>query len=211
METEWRTKALKCIIIILAVILTACGGSATIGEQPKPNPDQSTIPTPQPVPPGQNGTYANGYALPAVTAIYSITVDVLAAPGSVSQYSFQGSQSGSTYNGYGHMTGYISGGTSGKGLIRAKIVTFSWDDPYKDIMHQGEQWTPLVKVGDTVLLKTEDSKAAALGEGDRVTFLCREDQEFVAPAAINEIPTTKSVTRELDNCRMLSPQITSKK
>jgi hypothetical protein len=39
-------------------------------------------------------------------------------------------------------------------------------------------------------------------------FLCREDQEFVQPAAVNEIPTLQGVTRELDNCRMLGPQFT---
>ena len=195
---------------ILSVLLVSCGGEPTSVQTAPVATNGGTVPTPQPVPPGANGNYAANYALPAVTTVYVITGTVLAAPSSIQQYSFQGETHGSSYNGYGSVSGYISGGTTGKGFLRLKVESVDFHDPYVDngVTKRSENWTPLVAEGNVVLLKTTDSKASALGAGDTVTFLCREQNEWVDAVAQNEIPTTSEVTRELDYCRMLSPQLT---
>lgn len=194
-------------VLVIVLFLSACGGTIPVTQAPQDSSGTSAgVPTPGPVPPGGNGNYAANYALPAVTTIYTMTAVILAAPGSVSQYQVQGQSY--TYDGHG--SGYISGSTTGKGLLRVRIMDLDWYDPYAKVYPRAEGWSPLAHDGDTVLLKTEDTKAAALAEGDEVIFLCREDQEFVAAAAVNEIPTTQSVTREFDNCRMFEPQFRSK-
>lgn len=200
---------MKWLLVVSCVFaLVACGKVVTqVENAPAVQSGQQAVPTPQPVPPGQSGTYAANYALPAVTTIYSLTVEVLAAPGSITGFSIEGRTEARQYDGYGYASGYISGGTSGKGMVRVKVLAVSWHDPYKSVVPANENWQPVVAVGDIILLKTEDTKASALGAGDVTIMLCREDQEFVAPAAVNEIPTLQSLTRELDNCRMLQPQL----
>ncbi len=195
-------------IMASVLILVACGGGTTPVSSAPVVQSNGTVPTPQPVAPGADGNYAQNYGLPAVTTVYSITGVVLAAPSSITQYSVDGRMSGSSYKGYGSVSGYIQGGTTGKGFVRFKVQSVEWHDPYIDggIMQRSEDWTPAAKPGDVVLLKTIDSKASALGSGDTVTFLCREQNEFVPAVAVNEIPTTAGLTRELDYCRMLSSQ-----
>lgn len=195
-------------IAVIAFALVACGGGTTQVSSAPVVQSSGNVPTPQPVAPGADGNYAANYGLPAVTTVYSLTGTVLAAPGSLTQYAVDGRMSGSRYNGYGSVSGYIQGGTTGKGFVRFKVQSVEWHDPYIDagITKQGEDWTPAAAPGDVVLLKTIDSKASALGAGDTVTFLCREQNEFVSAVAVNEIPTTAGLTRELDYCRMLSSQ-----
>lgn len=201
---------MKWLFLIAALLLAGCGqGTTQVSEAPAARQEGQVVPTPQPVPPGQSGTYAANYALPAVTTIYSLTVEVLAAPGAVTGFAFEGRTEARQYDGYGYASGYISGGTSGKGMVRVRVLAVSWHDPYKGVVPANESWQPVAQPGDIILLKTEDTKASALGAGDRTIMLCREDQEFVAPAAVNEIPTLQSLTRELDNCRMLRPQFTA--
>lgn len=206
---------MKFWLVVLAfgavLVLTACGGGyqQQVSTAPVSQNGVSGIPTPQPVAPGVDGNYANGYALPAVTTVYIITGTVEAAPNSIQQYTENGSISGSSYRGTGSVSGYIHGETSGKGFLRFKVSGVSWHDPYINagIVKRSEDWTPIVKTGDMVLIKTVDTKASALGAGDGVVFMCREQYEFVSAVARDEIPTTQSVTRELDYCRMVSPQI----
>lgn len=202
--------------LVLVLLLTACGGGTTtqVSSAPVPRNDdgmvQNTIPTPAPVAPGADGNYQGGYALPAVTTVYSLTIEVLAAPGSIQNYAFQGESHAVSYDGYGSASGYIAGGTSGKGFVRAKVLAITWHDPYVDkgVTARSESWTPLAAKDDIVLLKTTDTKASALGAGDVVTVLCREQYEWVDAVAGNEIPTTQTVTREFDYCRMTGPQFT---
>lgn len=193
-----------------ALVLVACGSDVQqVSTAPVSQNGISGIPTPQPVAPGQDGNYANGYALPAVTTVYVITGTVEVAPSSIQQYTENGSISGSSYRGTGSVSGYIRGETTGKGFVRFKVSGVSWHDPYVNagIVERDEDWTPVVNAGDLALIKTVDSKASALGAGDSVVFMCREQYEFVPAVARDEIPTTQSVTRELDYCRMVSPQI----
>lgn len=195
---------------VAALVLVSCGGPTEVQIAPVAQNGQQTVPTPQPVPPGADGNYASNYALPAVTTVYTLTGTVLSAPGSLQQSSFSGSSSASMINGYGSASGYISGGTTGKGFVRFKVQHIGWFDPYVDsgVTTRSEAWTPLAKSGDIIMLKTIDSKASALGGGDIATFMCREQYEFVSAVAKDEIPTTASVTREFDECRMITPQFT---
>lgn len=196
------------ILIVTLMLLNACG-TTTVQNAPVAT-SGNVVPTPNPVPPGGEGNYAPNYALSAVTTIYTITGVVQAAPGSVSQYNIHGSMSGSSYNGYGSVSGYVSGGTSGKGIIRFLVEDMHYHDPYVDagVTKRNEDWTPIVTPGQIIILKSEDTKATGLAAGDRVTFMCREEVEFVHAVAQNEIPTLRSVTRELDWCRMVEPAFT---
>ena len=87
-------------IIPLALALIACGQPTQVQVAPVAQSGQQTVPTPQSVAPGDDGNYAMGYALPAVTTVYTMTGMVLAAPGSLQQSSFSGSSSASMINGY---------------------------------------------------------------------------------------------------------------
>lgn len=197
------------LIGFAALVLAACGSTQQVVSAPVAQNGSSSVSTPQPVAPGADGNYANGYGLPAVTTVYIITGTVEVAPSSIQQYTENGSISGSSYRGTGSVSGYIHGETTGKGFVRFKVSGVSWHDPYVNagIVERDEDWTPVVNAGDLVLIKTVDSKASALGAGDSVVFMCREQYEFVPAVARDEIPTTQSVTRELDYCRMVSPQI----
>lgn len=195
-------KRVILIISLLSYLLVAWQAA------PTENQYGQAVPTPQPVAPGQNGSYAGNWVLPAVTAIYSMTVEVMAAPGQLSQYHESGSVSGSSYRsgsyGSGYVSGNWSGDTSGKGFLRVTVKAIDIFDPYNNI---DENQVLTVIKGRKIIIKAEDSKMSVLGEGDIVQVICRQDNEFVRAAAINEIPTLQSLTKELDNCRMLTPFI----
>ncbi len=195
--------------ILLATLLTACGGPQTEQIQqtaPQETSQGQAVPTPAPLQPGQAGFYANNWVLPAVTTVYSMTVEVQAAPGQLQQYSESGKINGSSYQNGGYGSGYVSGSwsgdTSGKGFVRVKVREITIFDPYNNI---NENQALIVIKGRKLILKTGDSKMSILGAGDVVQVICRQDNEFVRAAAANEIPTLQTLTQELDNCRMLNP------
>lgn len=197
------------IALLTVLALAACGGQGPtqVGAAPVAREGAPAgVPTPNPVPPGQDGNYAGGYALPAVTTVYVISGTVMAAPGSVQGYEVNGGFS--TYRGTG--SGYINGGSEGKGILRFTIDKENgvrYFDPYVEagVTKRAEDWTPLVKDGEFLIIKVEDRKGMGLAEGDHVTLMCREQYEWVMAVATNEIPTTRTLTREIDGCRMIDP------
>lgn len=173
----------RFIIIALSLLLAGCGGGTLVNA---------------PVAPGQNGAYQAGIGINQQLEVYRLTGSVLGVGESVQQYSFEGRAT--TYRSYG--SAYIAGGTSGKGFIRFKIEGITWTSE----VTQTAEFTPLAKVGDSVLLKTSDSKAASLVAGDHVVFLCRVQAEFLEAVAGNEQPNLSKIVQEFDYCRMERPQ-----
>lgn len=173
------------IAMCVAVFLTGCG----------------TIVVPNaPVAPGQNGNYQVGIGINQQLEVYRLTGTVVGLGQSIQQYDMQGRSA--IYNGYG--SAWVSAGTSGKGFVRFRIDTITWTNEVTPTA----EFTPLAKAGDSVLLKTSDSKAASLVVGDRVVFLCRVQAEFLEAVAGNEQPNLSKVVQEFDYCRMEKPQFT---
>lgn len=168
--------------ILFLLFLAACGGQVNT-----------------PVAPGQAGNYQNGVGINQRLEVYQIRGTVLGVGESIQR--FEQSGAASFYRGTG--SAYIQSSMPGKGFIRFKIESITWTNE----LTQTTEIEPLAMPGDTVLLKTSDSKAASLVAGDRVTFLCREQAEFVEAVAGNERPMLEKITREFDYCRMLTPKI----
>lgn len=149
------------------------------------------------VAPGQNGNYASGIGIYQRLDVYRITGTVLGVGTSIQRPQSEG---GAVFsNGYG--SAYVRSDTPGKGFLRLKVEAITWTSETTPTAE------PLISAGDAVLLKTSDTKAASLVAGDRVVMLCREQAEFVEAVAGNEVPTEAKIVRELDYCRMETPQI----
>lgn len=198
----------QLLIYLVTLVIVGCGAQTQqVGEAPQA---QGGVPTPALAAPGQNGNYAPGYGVPQPMEVYIITGTVEAAPGSIQQFSFEGRTSGSSYNGYGHSSGYISGGTDGKGIVRLRVATIEWHNAYVEagVLKRDEAWTPLAQPGDIVIIKVEDTRGTQFIAGDQLILLCREQWEFVGAVGVNEIPTLNNVSREFDLCRMRDGKVT---
>ncbi len=174
----------RMTMCILAFILVACGGGQMNGA----------------VAPGQNGNFLPGVGVNQRLEIYTITGTVLGLGESIQRPESQGSAF--VYQGSG--SAYVQSSTPGKGFIRFHVDNVTWTHVPSETI----EFEPVVAVGDNVLLKTSDTKAASLVAGDRTTFKCRVQKEFVEAVASNEQPTLNHITEELDYCRMETPKFT---
>lgn len=121
-----------------------------------------------------------------VQDVNSLVRQVAPAQGSVSVINGVGSGS------------FIGEQQAGKGFVRVEVLSVA-------------PATELAAAGNVVILKTTDTKAAALSEGDTVTFKCRAQYEAIA--AVREAETfnaEKLATWELDYCRLASPIVGSR-
>lgn len=122
------------------------------------------------------------------TQVYKLTVRVEDRLISHTEHEAYGS--GGIYGSYGYMTYRME--QSGKGILPVRVLKISPDFP--GIMPE-----------DLIILKTTDLKAMALPTGAEAQFVCNEDIEVVSPNIDRQILTTDRLTRELDDCRMLTP------
>jgi hypothetical protein len=170
----------KWIVLLLVLLLTACRGQA-----------------PQPVSDSPQAYEANA-RIPVDDNVYTITGQVVGEVASLSQQTApaQGELTGLGARGYGYMGGsYFGPEFGGKGFVR--LFVFS-----------AEPSTRLAPPEEIVIMKTTDTKAAALLPGDIVTFKCRAQYEAVAAVRVNEsFNQSKVETWELDYCRMVTPVI----
>jgi hypothetical protein len=168
------------LLLLLVLLLTACRGQA-----PQPVSD-----SPQ--------TYETGARIPVDDSVYTITGQVVGEVASLSQQTTpaEGELTGLAARGYGYMGGsYFGPEFGGKGFVRLFVFTV---DPS----------TRLAPPEEIVIMKTTDTKAAALLPGDIVTFKCRAQYEAVAAVRENEsFNQAKVETWELDYCRMATPVI----
>lgn len=125
--------------------------------------------------------------------IYTITGVIENLPQSlVRQYrSSRGSVVGSGGFVYGSYSGEV---LDGKSMQRLRV---------QDVTPP----TDLAPYGSIVLLKSTDTKASALLDGDLVTFKCRAQEEPVAAILSGEDLTDEHSTWELDYCRLASPVV----
>ncbi len=171
---------------LAATTILGTGCSATTGEAPAPDSDSSQ-------------SYKEGSKVPVDDEVYTITGEVIGEVNETSRQvePAQGQMSGSLYGNYGSMQGSFTGPIeAGKGFVRIRVQS-------------SKPSTDLAPEGDVTIIKTSDTKAKALLNGDIVSFKCR--RQYEALAAVRESETFNSdkvETWELDYCRLASPVIT---
>jgi hypothetical protein len=132
--------------------------------------------------------------VPVDTNLYVIRGKVLGDPSNLVRQTEPGRATLSGYN------GFVSGSAfgprqAGKGFVRLHVMSMQPDAPF-------------ASTNDVVLIKTSDTKAAALIPEDIVEFKCRAQYESVAPVQKNErFNKDKYGTWEFDFCRLTSPDI----
>lgn len=190
-------------LLVVVVALGACGAppnSATsVGSLPRSD---------------GNGNWDASQTLEQDPTVFRVTGVVQAAPASIVQ---QNGVNGSFYRGSGYIAG---GGTEGKGFVRLLVtgVIAKRQPPISATEVITATLTPpapvevaqeLVAPGDLVILKTEDTKASALVDGDAVTFICRVQREVVSPVLTNETGVAEKglIVQELDYCRLDGPVV----
>lgn len=159
-------------------VLVVLAGVACTKENEAPKPDSDSQ---------QN--YQDG-RIPVDDNVYVISGEVQAVNSLVRQESpAQGSISVINGSGGGSFVGETN---VGKGFIRVKVSSVA-------------PATNLATIGRVVILKTTDTKAAVLTEGDVVEFKCRAQFEAIAAVRENETWDSAKGTWELDYCRLSSP------
>lgn len=130
--------------------------------------------------------------IPLDDAIYTLTGVVV---GDVRSVTSQGPTTAKVTVTEGVTTGtFFTPEMTGKGMVRLWVERSDYvNAPAESI----------------VILKTTDTKAAALLNGDRVTFKCRAQAEAIAPSYTDQPydPTELPITWELDFCRMSTARV----
>lgn len=199
-----RTSVLALLLAAMFA-LSACGGTAAVNEPaPAPQggvPSQVQVyPTPNAVAPGKDGSYVTGYGANQDLHIYDLTGVVQTAPGNISNYSY--SSSVTAVNGYA--SGYSSGGTDGKGIVKFLITGITYKNPYEGHGGDDKGYEPMAKAGEVWVLKFVDSSASVLAAGEKVTVRCRIDRDFMPAVGDQEYPSVDGITAEFDFCRVIS-------
>lgn len=174
------TKRLILMILPLLLLLGACESDSA----PKPDSDN------------RSANFHSEERVPVDENIYTIKGEVYGDPEDLTR---QVSPGGAAITGF---NGFVSGSAwgpemSGKGFVRVATSSIEPDPEF-------------ASSGDVVLIKTADTKMAALVPGDVVTIKCRAQYEAIAPILRNERITDKSETWEFDFCRLASPDIGDK-
>lgn len=138
---------------------------------------------------GSGLAYGVGQTIPIDTKIYHVDGIVSSGTESLTR---QVSPAGGTmrsYDGYGY--GSFWGPTvASKGFVRIKVTKSD---------------SLLAVVGDTAVLKVEDTKAIVLTDGDKVSFKCRAQFESLSAITNSETLSEDGGVWELDYCRMTTP------
>lgn len=173
-------RRLAAVAAVVGVfVLTGCTEQ---GEAPAPESDSSQ-------------DYASGAKIPVDDNVYLVEGEVIAEVNQVTRQVTPAEGSLTGVNGYvsGSFTGPIQ---AGKSFVRIRVRK----------MDPAWAYAPL---GDVVIVKTTDTKAAALLNGDIISFKCRAQYESVAAVRENEkFDAAKLGTWELDYCRLATPVIT---
>lgn len=171
---------MKKLILLLALgMLAACEAAPSA---PKPESDN------------RSANFDSAERVPVDENIYVITGEVYGDPESMTR---QVSPGGASLIG---VNGFVSGSAfgpevSGKGFVRVRVTQISPEPDFGGTS------------GDILILKTGDTKMAALVAGDTVTIKCRADYEAIAPVMDREKITDEHETWEFDFCRLATPDI----
>lgn len=145
----------------------------------------------------EDASFKNNPHIPVDRNLYVLSGEIVADVASVTRQVDAGGGQIYGYNGY--VSGSVNGSRyAGKGYVRLHVQSLTPKANFAG-------------VGDVVILKTTDLKAAALLPGDVVTFKCRAQYESVAAIQTNErFERDAYATWEFDFCRMPTPDIGGK-
>lgn len=181
----------KSLIILVAILSTFMFAAESCDENSAPSADSDS-----------RQKYADGSTIPVDDNVYELKGEVIGPVNEVTRQvePSKGSLSGPACYGtsgcFGGTSGTFTGPIeAGKTFIRLRVQSASPS-------------TDLAPIGDVSIIKTSDTKAAALLTGDIVTFKCRRQYEAVAAVRDNEkFNADKLETWELDYCRLATPVI----
>ncbi len=140
---------------------------------------------------GSDETYEVGQTVPVDMKIYHISGIVSDGAESLTRQTAPAQGYARSYDGYGYAS-YFGAVQSGKGFVRLLVE---------------ESDSPIARKGNVVILKVEDTKAIVLAAGDVVSFKCRTQYESLSAVAGNEILSEDGMVKELDYCRLATPEI----
>ena len=183
----------QTLMLAVASVLLLAGCSASDNSAPQIQNDNA------------DASYKDGVTVPTDDNVYTLKGTIT---GDVRSITRQTKPGGATINSptcfgtsgcYGGGGGTVFGPTlQGKGYVRLLVSSVS-------------PATDLASVGNLSLLKTTDTKAAALLPGDVVVFKCRRQYEALAASRVNETVDSQKkneiATWELDFCRMATPLV----
>lgn len=169
------------VMFIVVAMLLAAAGACEFNAPPDPDSDS------------EQSYNSNGYRIPVDDNVYTVSGQVVADVETMTRQTAPAHGSYSDYSG-----SYFGAQFGGKGFVRLLVKSVS--PPSR-----------LAEPGRIVLIKTSDTKAAALLPKDLVTFRCRAQYEAVAAVRVNEDfdpeKTQRVATWELDYCRMETPVV----
>lgn len=172
-----------CLILVVVILLTACGGQTDIAPEPESDSSQR---------------YRLGSEIPVDDNVYTINGRVVGDVDSLTRQTAAARVTNSTVyaDGYTRSSStYFAPELNGKGFVRL-------------LVYSSEPETDLAQPENIVIIKTTDTKATMLLAGDVVTFRCRAQYEAVAAIRNNETFRAEDLgTWELDYCRLSSPLV----
>jgi hypothetical protein len=182
----------RTVLAVLAVAVIAAGCSGSSSHDPSVQNDNADADA------SFRQVDDHPPRVPVDTNIYVVRGQVIGEPDSLTRQTAPAQASVSGYFAGG--SGFVSGAAfgprfAGKGFVRVRVASVTPKAPF-------------FSVGETVLVKTSDTKAAALLPADVVEFKCRAQYEAVAPIGHNErFAADRYGTWELDFCRLATPSL----
>ncbi len=179
-------KLILSLVLLLGILLGACA----------PQPVQAVEPSQAPAnekfycirPESDNGnSWATGAQVCYDTQVYTLSVKLLGE--SVSNQTQHSTLYGSSYGGYGSVSG--KSWTEGKGVFAGEILTMS---PEADWVNKSLPY----------VFKTTDLGIMGIPDGATIELLCNHDVEVLSPVFPYQTLTTDRLTDELDDCRLKS-------
>jgi hypothetical protein len=187
--------AIFVVFVCVSILLSACEMATPVSGNVAPNAKGTPVPIPDVayVSPESDNSYhwASNSRVPVSTKIWTVKVRVNDEMTSRVEDKSTGSMT--AYNGYAFAS-YRSW-QEGKGVLPVIILSITPEFP--------KIWT-----GQTILLKTSDTKAMGLPNGAIAEFKCNQDVEVISPVIDYQTLTEERLTYELDDCRMTSPSYT---
>ena len=185
------------LLVILGILLSACAPTVSASAPPPPanvapEGEKYYCTTPE----TDNGKTWFNANICYDTQVYHLTVRIIGDLNS--NQTTNGSISGSSYNGYGSVSGRIW--TEGKGILPVQIISMS---PVAD-----QSWGNWIDLSLPYILKTSDLGIMGVPVNATVEVVCNHDVEALSPVFNGQTFTKDRVTHELDNCRLVTKNYT---
>jgi len=180
----------RFLIVLLAIIslLAACAPVDAVAPDKLPENERYYCTSPE----SDNGhSWSANARVCYDTQVYKLRVKVLGDL--ASNQTTNGSISGSSYNGFGSVSGRIW--TEGKGVLPVQILSINPEAPW-------------INADLPYVLKTTDLGVMGVPAGAEIYVICNHDVEVLSPVFGGQTLSTDRLTDELDDCRMATKNYT---